>query len=73
MCKVNLTLGSPEGLNEAESVTLTLYYESLCPNSIWFIVNQIYPSWLIFADEMQVIFFYGFAPPFCVHNTHIYF
>ncbi|XP_071536815.1 gamma-interferon-inducible lysosomal thiol reductase-like [Panulirus ornatus] len=42
---------------EAPPVKIHLYYESLCPYSIDFVINQLYPTWTILRDIMQVELF----------------
>ena len=37
------------------SVKLSVYYESLCSTSIWFVISQLFPSWEHFGqDTLQV-------------------
>ena len=31
-----------------------MYYESLCSDSIAFVVNQLYPAWDLFKDQLQI-------------------
>ena len=39
----------------ATSVKLSVYYESLCPDSIRFVTRQLYPNWKYFGqDVLQV-------------------
>lgn len=41
---------------------MQLYYESLCPDSISFIKNQLLPNWAEFSDFLEVEFvIYGNA------------
>jgi len=45
-----------------ESVTLDLYYESLCPDSIYFMVLQLFPTWQKFGSQLQINYKpFGFA------------
>ena len=39
---------------EAPSVKLSVYYESLCGDSIRFITTQLYPTWKHFADDQTL-------------------
>ena len=39
---------------EAPSVKLSVFYESLCGDSIRFITNQLYPTWKHFADDQTL-------------------
>jgi len=43
-------------INESseDEVTLTVYYESLCPDSKRFIVDQVYPAWELFGPKLNV-------------------
>ena len=40
-----------------------MYYESLCPDSIWFFKFQLYPTWLLLTGQYLAIDFvpYGKA------------
>jgi len=41
----------------AESVKMTVYYESLCPDSQYFIATQLHPVWELFgSEELNLIF-----------------
>ena len=33
------------------SVKLSVYYESLCSTSIWFVISQLFPSWEHFGQH----------------------
>jgi hypothetical protein len=48
---------------QGDAVKLSLYYESLCPDSINFIRFQLYPTWLLLTGEYLSIDFvpYGKA------------
>ena len=39
-----------------ETVNIQVYYESLCPDSINFITQQLYPTYLILGKYMNVEF-----------------
>ena len=48
-------LGSLEAgpvVAEAPSVKLSVYYESLCPDSISFFIDQLWPSWQHFGEDI---------------------
>ena len=50
-------LGSLEAgpvVAEAPSVKLSVYYESLCGDSIRFITTQLFPAWQHFADDQTL-------------------
>jgi hypothetical protein len=40
-----------------------VYYESLCPDSMWFVKFQLYPTWLLLTGQYLAIDFvpYGKA------------
>lgn len=38
----------------APPVSVTLYYESLCPDSRVFITQQLFPTWTMLQDIMTV-------------------
>ncbi|XP_050716203.1 GILT-like protein 1 [Eriocheir sinensis] len=42
---------------EAPPVKIHLYYETLCPYSIEFVVDQLYPTWSVLKDIMEVEMF----------------
>ncbi|XP_042223481.1 gamma-interferon-inducible lysosomal thiol reductase-like [Homarus americanus] len=42
---------------DAPPVKIDLYYETLCPYSIEFVVDQLYPTWTILKDIMEVEMF----------------
>merc|ERR1719154_46058 len=45
-----------------ESVTLDLFYEALCPDSIYFMVLQLFPTWQKFGTQLQINYKpFGFA------------
>jgi len=46
-----------------EAVTLSVYYEALCPDSMWFVKYQLYPTWLLLTGQYLAIDFvpYGKA------------
>lgn len=52
-------------------VSVTLYYESLCPDSRYFITQQLFPTWMMLQDIMSITLVpYGnanvrFAPLHC--------
>ena len=51
------TIGAfvPAAEQSATSVKLSVYYESLCPDSIRFVTRQLYPNWKYFGkDVLQV-------------------
>ncbi|MCL4153176.1 UNVERIFIED_CONTAM: hypothetical protein GTU68_060532, partial [Idotea baltica] len=39
---------------DAPPVKVDLYYETLCPYSIDYFVNQLYPTWTLMSDIMDV-------------------
>lgn len=41
----------------APPVKIHLYYETLCPYSIDFVINQLYPTWSLVKDIMEVEMF----------------
>merc|ERR1712098_799034 len=47
------TCGKQVGKAE-KSVKISVYYESLCPDSQRFVNNQLYPNWLKFKDELNI-------------------
>jgi len=48
---------------QGEAVTLSVYYEALCPDSMWFVKYQLYPTWLLLTGQYLAIDFvpYGKA------------
>ena len=42
------------GETRAPSVKLSVFYESLCGDSIRFITTQLYPTWQHFADDQTL-------------------
>ena len=40
-----LSLGAGSVIPGSQSVRLSVYYESLCPDSIKFVREQLFPSW----------------------------
>nr|ACJ23247.1 gamma-interferon-inducible lysosomal thiol reductase [Penaeus monodon] len=42
---------------DAPPVKIHLYYESLCPYSIDFVISQLYPTWTILKEIMEVEMF----------------
>merc|ERR1711937_359718 len=41
---------------EDPSVKITVYYESLCPDSMRFVNDQLYPTWMKFKEEVNISF-----------------
>jgi len=55
-----------------ESTNITVYYESMCPTSIYFVTAQLIPAWLIFGNQLSVSLKpFGKAEEFC--KKHIKF
>merc|ERR1711971_977004 len=46
-----LPLASTIQAQETHHVTIGVYYESLCPNSRYFITEQFYPNWELFGNN----------------------
>merc|ERR1719242_1755137 len=44
--------GGARGVGRAQTVKLSVHYESLCPDSIRFVTGQLYPSWKHFGDDI---------------------
>ncbi|KAG0728462.1 Gamma-interferon-inducible lysosomal thiol reductase [Chionoecetes opilio] len=42
---------------DAPPVKVDLYYETLCPYSIEFVIEQLYPTWTLLKDIMEVEMF----------------
>jgi len=51
-----ISVGGKQIEQTKSSVKLSLYYESLCPYCIDYIVNQVKPAWDIFGKRFQVQF-----------------
>lgn len=52
-----------------DTLKVSLYYESLCPDSVRFVVRQLYPGFLKLGDILDLDFIpYGFAT---VSITHL--
>ncbi|XP_035776302.1 gamma-interferon-inducible-lysosomal thiol reductase-like isoform X2 [Anopheles albimanus] len=45
---------APTGSNETSKLPITIYYETLCSDSMVFITHQLYPSWLRREKEMKL-------------------
>ena len=45
----------------ATSVKLSVYYESLCPDSIRFVTTQLYPNWKYFGQDILNIDLHPFG------------
>ena len=43
------------------SVKLSVYYESLCSTSIWFVISQLFPSWEHFGQETLIVDLHPFG------------
>ncbi|KAG0714860.1 Gamma-interferon-inducible lysosomal thiol reductase [Chionoecetes opilio] len=55
---VLLFLGVAAALGQdAPPVKVHLYYETLCPYSIEFVIGQLYPTWTLLKDIMEVEMF----------------
>lgn len=42
------------GSNATQSLQIDVFYESLCPDSRYFVVNQLYPAWKKLAPIMRL-------------------
>lgn len=40
--------------DQEDSVTIKVYYESMCPTSIYFITAQLMPAWNLFGDQLNI-------------------
>ena len=47
-----ITLLAGVGVLSDNSVKLSVYYESLCPDSIRFITTQLFPTWQHFGNDI---------------------
>ena len=43
-------------ISESDDLTVTVYYECLCPDSQAFITNQLYPTWETLGKYFRVEF-----------------
>ena len=43
-------------ISESDDLTVTVYYECLCPDSQAFITNQLYPTWEALGKYFHVEF-----------------
>nr|AKS48281.1 gamma-interferon induced thiol reductase GILT1 [Scylla paramamosain] len=57
MRPVLLLLGLVAAVSAVDPVKIHLYYETLCPYSIDFVVNQLYKTWTLVKDIMEVEMF----------------
>ncbi|XP_045101165.1 gamma-interferon-inducible lysosomal thiol reductase-like [Portunus trituberculatus] len=57
MRPVLLLLGLVAAVSASDPVKIHLYYETLCPYSIDFVVNQLYKTWTLVKDIMEVEMF----------------
>merc|ERR1719348_2326702 len=47
---------SRQVLKTDQEVKITVFYESLCLDSVSFINEQLYPTWMTFPDELTISF-----------------
>ncbi|XP_041762174.1 GILT-like protein 2 isoform X2 [Anopheles merus] len=50
----NVNVQSSNPLNKTDQLPVTIYYETLCSDSMVFITHQLYPSWLRHQKEMKL-------------------
>ena len=50
----NVNVQSSNTLNKTDQLPVTIYYETLCSDSMVFITHQLYPSWLRHQKEMKL-------------------